>query len=230
MSGNEEAWAIRTTDLVKVYDRGTIRALDGVSVSIRRGEFFCIMGPSGSGKSTFLHMIGALDRASSGEVWLNGRALSQERDLDSVRAGEVGFVFQLHNLLPTLSSVENVEVPMFVGPLPRTERRRRAEELLELVGMGHRRHARAATLSGGERQRVAIARALANRPSVILADEPTGDVDSRTGEQILRVLQDVRMKTGATLVVVTHNPDVARGADRLVRMRDGKLEPGGEGG
>ena len=216
--------AVRTVDLVKRYEEGSITALGGVSIEVARGEFLCIMGPSGSGKSTFLHMIGALDVPTSGLVFLNGRALAHERDLDGVRAREVGFIFQLHNLIPTLKSIENVEIPMVGIGIPRAERRRRAEELLEAVGLGHRRQSVATRLSGGERQRVSIARALANRPGLILADEPTGDVDSKTGEQIMACIQDARRRAGATLVVVTHNPELAQGADRALHMKDGRFQ------
>lgn len=215
--------AVRTVDLVKRYPEADITALGGVSVEIARGEFFCIMGPSGSGKSTFLHLVGALDHATSGEVFLNGRALSKEPDLDRVRAREVGFIFQLHNLIPTLTSLENVEIPMMGLGVGRAERRRRASELLEAVGLSHRTGSVATRLSGGERQRVSIARALANRPGLILADEPTGDVDSKTGEKIMECIQASRRQTGATLVVVTHNPDVSRGADRTRHMKDGRF-------
>jgi len=215
--------AIRTVDLVKRYDEAEITALAGVTVEVARGEFFCIMGPSGSGKSTFLNLVGALDHATSGEVYLNGRALSKEPDLDRVRAREVGFIFQLHNLIPTLTSLENVEIPMMGLGVRRAERRRRASELLEAVGLSHRAGSVATRLSGGERQRVSIARALANRPGLILADEPTGDVDSKTGQQIMECIQASRRQGGATLVVVTHNPDVARGADRTLHMKDGRF-------
>ena len=214
--------AVRAVDLVKRYP-GDVLALAGVSLEVPRGAFVCIMGPSGSGKSTLLNLIGALDVPTGGEVFLNGRPLSAERDLDSVRAREVGFVFQLHNLIPTLTAVENVEIPMMAVGVPRRERRRRADALHEEAGIAHRRDFTAARLSGGERQRVAIARALANRPSLILADEPTGDVDSRTGEQILECLQGARRRAGATLVVVTHNPEVTRGSDRTWMMKDGRL-------
>jgi putative ABC transport system ATP-binding protein len=214
--------AIRAVDLVKAYEAAQVVALRGVSLEIRKGEFFGIMGPSGSGKSTLLHLIGALDRPTSGQVWLNGRDLSTEADLDTVRAKEVGFIFQLHNLIPTLTSVENVEIPMMGVGRDRRERRRVAVELLERVGLGHRLDAISTRLSGGERQRVAIARALANGPGVILADEPTGDVDLKTGEQILACLLEARKRTGATLVVVTHNPDILRGADRTMTLADGR--------
>jgi len=215
---------IRTVDLVKRYPGADITALAGVSVEVARGQFFCIMGPSGSGKSTFLNMIGALDTPTSGEVILNGRALSKEPNLDAVRAKEVGFIFQLHNLLPMLTSIENVEIPMMALGVPRRERRARAIELLGSVGLGHRLNSIATRLSGGERQRVSIARALANRPALILADEPTGDVDSKTGDQIMACIQAARKQSNATLVVVTHNPDVARGADRTLHMKDGLLQ------
>jgi len=215
---------IRTVDLVKRYPGADITALAGVSVEVARGQFFCIMGPSGSGKSTFLNMIGALDTPTSGDVILNGRSLSKEPNLDAVRAKEVGFIFQLHNLLPTLTSIENVEIPMMALGVPRRERRQRAIELLGSVGLSHRLNSIATRLSGGERQRVSIARALANRPSVILGDEPTGDVDSKTGEQIMACIHEARRQSGATLVVVTHNPDVAKGADRTLHMKDGILQ------
>ncbi|HZE99577.1 MAG TPA: ABC transporter ATP-binding protein [Planctomycetota bacterium] len=215
--------AVRTVNLVKRYDGAAITALAGVSVDIDRGHYLCIMGPSGSGKSTFLNLVGALDTPTSGEVHLNGRSLATERNLDAVRAREVGFVFQLHNLIPTLTSVENVEIPMMAVGVPRAQRRARAVDLLTQVGLSHRLHSVATRLSGGERQRVSIARALANNPSLILADEPTGDVDSKTGEQIMACIHDARKKTGATLIVVTHNPEISLGADRILHMRDGVL-------
>lgn len=214
--------AVRTLDLVKTYENGGVQALRGVSLEIPKGEFFGLMGPSGSGKSTLLNMIGALDRPTSGEVVLNGRALSREPDLDRVRAREVGFIFQLHNLLPTLSATENVEIPMIGVGVPRPERRRRARELLERVGLGHRLDAIATRLSGGERQRVSIARALANGPGLILADEPTGDVDLHSGERIMECLLEARKRAGATLVVVTHNPAILKSADRTMTMADGR--------
>jgi putative ABC transport system ATP-binding protein len=215
--------AVRTRALVKRYEDGAVAALDGVDVDIPRGEFFGLLGPSGSGKSTFLNLVGALDVPTSGEVRLHGRDLAKERDLDAVRAREVGFIFQLHNLIPTLTSAENVEIPMIGIGVPRRERRRRAVELLESLGLGSRLDAVATRLSGGERQRVSIARALANGPSVLLADEPTGDVDRATGERILESLLEARRRSGATLVVVTHNPEILKGADRVMTMKDGRL-------
>jgi putative ABC transport system ATP-binding protein len=215
--------AIHTKDLVKRYDGVGITALAGVSIDVERGHYLCIMGPSGSGKSTLLHLVGALDVPTSGEVMLNGRSLATERNWDVVRAREVGFIFQLHNLIPTLTSVENVEIPMMAVGVPRRERKERAVQLLRQVGLSHRLDSIATRLSGGERQRVSIARALANRPSVILADEPTGDVDSKTGDQIMECIQAARKESGATLVVVTHNPDISKGADRTLHMKDGLL-------
>ncbi len=220
---------VKAVELVKEYEAGSIKALDGVSLEVPRGAFYCIIGPSGSGKSTLLHMIGALDRPTSGEVFLNGRSLSAEPNLDAVRAKEVGFIFQLHNLLPQLTSVENVEIPMMALGTGRIARRKRAEELLEQVGLSHRKSSIATKLSGGERQRVSIARALANQPALILADEPTGDVDSKTGEEIMKALLAARERNGATLVVVTHNPKIGHGADRVLEMRDGKIGDLGRG-
>jgi len=216
--------AVRTMNLVKRYDSADITALAGVSIDVERGHYLCIMGPSGSGKSTLLNLIGALDVPTSGEVVLNGRSLSTERNLDTVRAKEVGFIFQLHNLIPTLTSVENVEIPMMAVGVSRSERKARALDLLTQVGLSHRLNSVATRLSGGERQRVSIARALANRPGLILADEPTGDVDSKTGEQIMACIHEARRQSGATLVVVTHNPDIARGAERTLYMKDGLLQ------
>ncbi len=218
-------FALRAVEVIKEYEGGSVRALAGVSVDVRRGEHLCIMGPSGSGKSSLLYLLGALDRPTSGEVWINGRNLGQERNLNAVRAKEVGFVFQLHNLLPVLTATENVEIPMMALGIPRVERRRRAREFLERMGLAHRLDSIATKLSGGERQRVSIARALANGPSVILADEPTGDVDSKTGDQIMECIESARASAGATLVVVTHNPALAKGADRCLMMRDGRLHP-----
>jgi putative ABC transport system ATP-binding protein len=182
------------------------------------------MGPSGSGKSTLINLIGALDVPTSCVVVLNGRSLSTARNLDVVRAKEVGFIFQLHNLIPTLTAVENVEIPMMAVGVSRGERKSRAVDLLTQVGLSHRLNSVATRLSGGERQRVSIARALANRPGLILADEPTGDVDSKTGEQIMACIHEARRQSGATLVVVTHNPDIARGAERTLYMKDGLLQ------
>jgi len=209
--------------VVKTYDRGRIHALDGVDLSIAAGEFVSIVGPSGSGKSTLLHVLGALDRPDGGRILLAGRDLAGEPRLDRVRARSIGFVFQLHNLLPTLTARENVEVPMRAVPGTRAGRRQRAAALLETVGLADRAGHRPAELSGGERQRVAIARALANEPSVILADEPTGDLDRDTGRRIMGLLADVRAAREVALVLVTHDPDVAAMAGRCICLVDGRV-------
>lgn len=211
-------------DLVKVYGDGAeVRALDGLTMTVGRGEFVAVMGPSGSGKSTLLHILGALDRPTSGEIWVDGQNLARIRDLDTFRARTVGFVFQLHNLIPTLTARENVEVPMMGQPVGRRERRRRAEELLEQVGLRDRMNHLPNQMSGGERQRVAIARALANRPALLLADEPTGNLDSQSGAEVVALMRDLNRNLGTTIIIVTHDPSVARRADRILLMRDGRI-------
>ncbi len=215
---------IETIHLTKIYGDGAgVRALDDVTLTEERGEMVAVMGPSGSGKSTLLNMLGALDRPTEGRVLVDGQDLAEVRDLDSFRARTVGFVFQLHNLLPTLTAQENVEAPMLGQPISARERRQRARELLERVGLGDRRHHLPGQLSGGERQRVAVARALANHPSLILADEPTGSLDSQSGAEVMTLLQALNQEQGVTIVVVTHDPRVARCARRILTMRDGRI-------
>jgi ABC-type lipoprotein export system ATPase subunit len=214
---------VETRDLVKVYGDGAqVRALDGVNMQVARGEFISVMGPSGSGKSTLLNMIGALDRPTDGQVLINGNDLAKVRDLDTFRARAVGFIFQLHNLIPTLTSLENIEVPM-MGQTGRGKRRRRAKELLNLVGMTDRANHLPNQLSGGQRQRVAIARSLANEPSLVLADEPTGNLDSHSGEEVIALMHQLNHELGTTVIVVTHDPAVARQTDRILVMRDGNI-------
>lgn len=215
---------IATKDLVKTYGQGdaAVRALDGVSLTVNRGELIAIMGPSGCGKSTLLNMLGALDQPSAGEVWVNGENLAHLKDVDDFRARTVGFVFQLHNLLPTLTALENVETPM-QGRTAAGERRKRGQHLLELVGLADRPDALPAQLSGGQRQRVAVARALANNPALLLADEPTGSLDSQSGEEILSLLAELNSKQETTIVVVTHDRRVAQSTQRIVRMKDGRI-------
>ena len=213
---------IRCVNLERVYPDGDVRALRGVSLEVAPGESVAITGPSGCGKSTLLHLLGGLDRPTSGTVEFEGRPLLAA-DLDAYRAHRIGFVFQSFYLLPTLSAMENVQVPMFEAPWPRRERRPRAERLLDEVGLGHRRDHYPGKLSVGERQRVAIARALANEPGLLLADEPTGNLDSVSQDEILRLLHRLRAERGLTLLMVTHSPDVARSCDRVVRMRDGQI-------
>jgi len=224
MAEQEKTIVVETQDLTKIYGDGDgIRALDGVNVLIHAGEFVAVMGPSGSGKSTLLNLLGALDRPTSGLCRVAGQDLGKVKDLDGFRSKTVGFVFQLHNLIPTLTSVENVEIPMQEDKLSEAARRARAEELLALVGLGDRMHFQPGQLSGGQRQRVAIARALANRPTIILADEPTGNLDSKSTDEIMDLLRKLNREQGTTFIVVTHNPAVARAADRIVTVRDGKI-------
>jgi ABC-type lipoprotein export system ATPase subunit len=220
-----EQFVVETHDLTKIYgDDAKVRALDGVNLNIHAGEFVALVGPSGSGKSTLLNMIGALDQPTSGEVIVNGTPLAQVRDLDRFRGHTIGFVFQTHNLIPTLTARENVEVPIYESSLKRAERRQRAEALLELVGLHARMDFLPNQLSGGERQRVAIARALANHPAIILADEPTGNLDTKNTADIMRLLTDLNRTQGTTLVVVTHNHEVACTAQRVITLRDGKIQ------
>jgi ABC-type lipoprotein export system ATPase subunit len=216
---------IRTVELTRIYGSGetAIRALDGVNLLVGSGEFLAIMGPSGCGKSTLLNMIGALDQPTSGEVWVAGENLSALRSVDEFRAQTVGFIFQLHNLLPTLTARENVEVPMQGQGIGASERKRRALELLKMVGLGQRADHLPNQLSGGQRQRVAVARALANAPLLILADEPTGSLDSQSGEEIRELLGELNRQQGTTIVVVTHDRRVAQATQRIVRMRDGRI-------
>ena len=214
---------VETRDLTRIYGDGEeIRALDGVSLKITHGELVTVMGPSGSGKSTLLNMIGALDEPTGGSVFIDGQDLSTIRDKDSFRAGMVGFVFQLHNLIPTLTARENVEVPM-MGQIGIRERRARSRKLLELVGLDDRMRHLPNQLSGGQRQRVAVARALANNPPLVLADEPTGSLDTEAGRALMGLLQSLNHSQGTTFVVVTHDIAVARQTNRVLVMADGKI-------
>jgi putative ABC transport system ATP-binding protein len=217
-------YIIETRDLVKVYGDGDqVRALDGVNLRIARGEFVAVMGPSGSGKSTLLNMLGALDRPTAGQVFVNGQDMSTVRDLDTFRARTVGFVFQLHNLIPTLNARENVEVPMMGQPGGRSAHRRHSVELLERVGLADRMHHLPNQLSGGQRQRVAIARALANEPALVLADEPTGNLDSQSGAEIIDLMHQLNAELGMTFITVTHDLAVARQTQRVLVMQDGQI-------
>jgi len=221
---SERRIVVETHNLTKIYgDGAAIRALDGVNLIIHRGEFLTVMGPSGSGKSTLLNMIGALDKPTAGQVIVNGEDLATIKDVDSFRARTVGFVFQLHNLLPALTARENVEVPMHGQGLGEREMRQRAEHLLELVGLPDRMNHLPGQLSGGQRQRVAVARALANNPAIILADEPTGSLDTQSGAEIMDLLETINRDQGTTILVVTHDPKVARRTRRILTMRDGQI-------
>ncbi|MBQ5783700.1 MAG: ABC transporter ATP-binding protein [Bacteroidales bacterium] len=223
----EKQEVIRIKDLKKIYNLGNqkVRALDGVSVTIYRNEYVAIMGPSGSGKSTLMNILGCLDTPTSGEYVLNGTDVSKMDDgsLAEVRNKEIGFVFQSFNLLPKYSSLENVALPMIYAGVPSSKREARAKEALQNVGLGDRMEHKPNELSGGQRQRVAIARALINNPSIILADEPTGNLDTKTSVDIMNLFGQIH-KNGNTVILVTHEEDIAKYAHRVIRLRDGKIE------
>ena len=221
--------ALEAVDVTRAYDLEGVRveALRGVSLRIEQGDYAAVVGPSGSGKSTLMHLLGGLDRPTSGVLRVGGRdiaTLSQD-ELAQVRNATIGFVFQAFQLLGRTSAVDNVGMPLVYRGVKRSERRRRAREALERVGMGHRLDHRPAQLSGGEQQRVAIARALVGDPQVLLADEPTGNLDSRTGEEVMALLERLNAEQGVAVVLVTHDRDVAARARRQIRVRDGLLEP-----
>jgi ABC-type lipoprotein export system ATPase subunit len=219
----ENSYLLETINLTRVYGDGDeIRALDDVNLQVRQGELLSVMGPSGSGKSTLLNLVGALDQPTVGQVLISGQDLAQIKDVDEFRASTVGFVFQLHNLLPTLTSRENVEIPM-QGRVDAKGRRERAEELLSLVDLEDRMDHLPNQLSGGQRQRVAVARALANNPALVLADEPTGNLDSSAGKSLMALIRRLNREKGTTLLIVTHDPAVARQTDRVIVMEDGQI-------
>ena len=219
---------IRLETVFRTYQLGKtqVEALRGVDLQINRGEFVAIMGPSGSGKSTLMHLLGALDQPNGGIVFLNGQDIVQHSRnvLAELRGKKVGFVFQMFNLIPTLSALDNVEYPMMFQGVPRRERRTRAKRLLGLVGLEDRMRHKPSELSGGERQRVAIARALANDPEILLADEPTGNLDSKSGKQIMELLARLNEEHGMTLIVVTHDPAIAGYAQRTIHILDGQIQ------
>ena len=220
-----ERRVVEVRGVEKSFDDGRIRALNGMDLTVAEGEWVAIVGPSGCGKSTLLHLIAALDAPDAGHIHVLGNDLDRIGDAAAYRRLTMGIVFQLHNLLPTLTAVENIEVPMFGAGAGRGERRRRALRLLELVGLPDRAGARPMELSGGQRQRVAIARALANDPPLLLADEPTGSLDSDAGRRVLELIGDLRRDRTLTTLMVTHDPAVAACADRIVEMLDGHLAP-----
>jgi ABC-type lipoprotein export system ATPase subunit len=223
MADEKQNWVIETRELTRIYGDGEqIHALDGVNLRMAPGELVAVMGPSGSGKSTLLNVLGALDRPTSGQVFINGQDLARIHNKDRFRARTVGFVFQLHNLLPTLNALENIEVPMMGYAAP-WARRKRAKELLELVGLPDRMKHLPSQLSGGQRQRVAVARALANDPPIVLADEPTGNLDTVAGNDLMKLLSDINQSQGTTFIVVTHDLNVARQTRRILVMEDGKI-------
>jgi putative ABC transport system ATP-binding protein len=215
----------------KIYklDEVEVKALDDVSLKINKNDFIAVTGPSGSGKSTLLHITGCLDRPTKGKVFLEGKDVSilNDSELARVRGRKIGFVFQFFNLYPTLTALENVELPMMIVEKNKKERRERALQLLETVGMGKRAEHLPSQLSGGERQRVAIARALANNPPLILADEPTGNLDSKTGKEIISLLTKLREEEEKTIVIVTHEPTIAKYAEKIIYLSDGKIVRGG---
>ena len=218
---------VRLENVWKIYDMGEVKieALRGISLEIREGEYVIIVGPSGSGKSTLLHILGLLDKPTKGLVLMEGQDTSKMKDkkLAQLRNRKIGFVFQSYNLLPRLSALENVELPMIYAGVPPRKRRKRALELLELVGLGDRIHHRPNQLSGGQQQRVAVARALSNDPVFILADEPTGNLDTKSGEELLKLFRKLH-EMGKTLVVVTHNLEIVSEGTRVIRIKDGMIE------
>jgi len=218
---------VQLENLEKTYQLGktTVHALRGVSLTVHEGEFIVIMGPSGSGKTTLLNIIGTLDKPTSGRALIDGDDIARMNDgqLTRLRRHEIGFVFQFHNLIPVLTAFENVQLPLLTSRTKSSEAEDRANELLARVGLKERAHHLPDELSGGEQQRVAIARALANRPRIILADEPTGDLDTQTGSEVVGIMYDIARQERAAVVVVTHDPIIAVKADRLLEMRDGRI-------
>jgi putative ABC transport system ATP-binding protein len=216
---------LKNVDKVYRMEEVEVYALRSISLEIRKGEYTAVIGPSGSGKSTLLHIMGCLDRPTSGKVFLDGVDISKLNDFElaRLRGRKIGFVFQFFNLYSTLTALENVELPMIIAETDKKERRKRALELLKAVGIEKRANHLPSQLSGGERQRVAIARALANNPSFILADEPTGNLDSKSGEEILLLLKKLQEKENKTVVIVTHNQRIVEYAERIIYLRDGKI-------
>jgi len=218
---------LEAIDVHKTYRIGPIeiKALRGVNLTLKQGEFISIVGPSGSGKTTLLNIIGTLDKPTKGIVLIDGKDITKmsESELTQLRRHKIGFIFQFHNLIPILSALENVELPMIIAGIPREERLQRARYLLKLVGLGDRLNHRPNELSGGEQQRVAIARALANKPILILADEPTGELDTENSLLVVSVLRDAVKEVGGSCILVTHNTLVAKKADRILTIQDGKI-------
>ena len=223
---------IELIDVHKVYRTAyyEVHALNGVTMAVRKGEFVAIMGPSGSGKSTLLNIIGCLDKPTKGKVVINGVETSKlsDRELTDLRRNSIGFIFQQYNLIPTLTALENVELPMIFKGINKKERERRARELLEIVGLKKEMDRKPTELSGGQQQRVAIARALANNPLILLCDEPTGNLDTRTGKAVMEIISRLNEERGVTVVLVTHDLTLSDYADRVVRIRDGRIENGVE--
>jgi putative ABC transport system ATP-binding protein len=219
-------YTIEMHEVTKIYkmDNINVVGVENINLKIKRGEFICIMGPSGSGKSTMLHLMGCLDKPTSGKVFIDGIDTSKmsEDELANLRRDKIGFVFQLFNLYPTLTALENVELPMLIAKKDKEFRRKRAIELLKMVEMEELKDHLPSELSGGQRQKIAIARSLANNPRIILADEPTGNLDSKSGEEVMKIFKDLNKK-GKTIVIVTHNENVAKFAERIILLKDGKI-------
>lgn len=222
-----EKYILELIDVWKIYRMGKIdiNALRGVNLKVKLGEFLAVMGPSGSGKSTLMNMIGCLDVPSKGSIYLDGHDISKlyESDLAQLRGRKIGFVFQQFNLIPTLTAIENVMLPMIFQNIKREERVRKAEKLLDIVKLGDRRYHRPTELSGGQQQRVAIARSLCNDPEILLADEPTGNLDSTTGHEFMQFLRKLHTEEGKTIIMVTHDREIAKNADRTEFLKDGKI-------
>lgn len=224
---SKDAVILETQSLTKVYRMGEVSvvALAGVDVEVRRGEFLAIMGPSGSGKSTLLHLLGGLDKPTSGEVLLDGQALStlSDEQITLLRRRRIGFIFQFYNLIPTLTARENIALPLLIDGVPLQRHEEHVARLLRLVGLEDRAHHRPDQLSGGQQQRVAIARAFVNQPHIVLADEPTGNLDSHAGSAVLELLCQAQEEIGATIIMVTHDPRAASYAERLIFLQDGRI-------
>lgn len=224
---NQELAIIKLEDVWKIYHMGEVEvpALRGLNLEVYPGEFVAIMGPSGSGKSTAMNMIGCLDVPTRGHIFLEGQDISRlhESDLAQIRGKKIGFIFQTFNLMPGLTALENVMLPMAFQGIPRYERERRAEKLLGLVGLGDRINHKPTELSGGQQQRVAIARSLANNPEVILADEPTGNLDTRTGKEVMKMLSNLHREEKKVIIMVTHDQDISQYAERVLHLRDGRI-------
>lgn len=221
---------IKLDNVWKIYKMGEVEvpALKGINLEVKKGEFLAVMGPSGSGKSTAMNMVGALDIPTRGRIFLKGHDISKlsESDLAQIRGKTIGFIFQQFNLITNLSALENVALPMIFQNVPRQERIERASKLLEMVGLGERMHHKPGEMSGGQQQRVAIARSLINDPEVILADEPTGNLDSASGHKVIDFLQELHEKENKTIVMVTHDEDIAKNAEKLVYLHDGQIVKG----